>query len=61
MLGFYLLERGISVSEIAKTVHCHRSTVYRELKWSHYCPDEAQMLSIKIANLHVSTAPTGTC
>ncbi|MDE1327192.1 IS30 family transposase [Vibrio aestuarianus] len=46
-----LLERGISVSEIAKTVHCHRSTVYRELKrgskGSHYCPSEAQVFSIK--------------
>ncbi len=46
-----LLERGISVSEIAKTVQCHRSTVYRELKrgrqGNHYCPNEAQMLSIK--------------
>ncbi|ELB2803425.1 IS30 family transposase [Vibrio alginolyticus] len=46
-----LLERGISVSEIAKTVQCHRSTVYRELKrgckGSIYCPNKAQMLSIK--------------
>ncbi len=46
-----LLERGISVSEIAKTVQCHRSTVYRELKrgrkGSHYCPSEAQAFSIK--------------
>ncbi|MEZ9897593.1 IS30 family transposase [Vibrio breoganii] len=46
-----LLERGISVSEIAKTVQCHRSTVYRELKrgskGSHYCPSEAQVFSIK--------------
>lgn len=46
-----LLERGISVSEIAKTVQCHRSTVYRELKrgskGSHYCLNEAQVLSIK--------------
>ncbi|NGZ16689.1 helix-turn-helix domain-containing protein, partial [Vibrio aestuarianus] len=46
-----LLERGISVSEIAKTVQCHRSTVYRELKrgskGSHYCPSEAQVLSIQ--------------
>ncbi|MCA2019079.1 helix-turn-helix domain-containing protein [Vibrio tritonius] len=46
-----LLERGISVSEIAKTVQCHRSTVYRELKRGrkgrHYCPNEAQVLSIQ--------------
>ncbi len=46
-----LLERGISVSEIAKIVQCHRSTVYRELKrgskGSHYCPSEAQVFSIK--------------
>ena len=44
-----LLERGISVSEIAKTVQCHRSTVYRELKHgskgSHYCP--SKVFSIK--------------
>ena len=46
-----LLERGISVSEIAKTVQCHRWTVYRELKRGRkgniYCPNEAQLLSIK--------------
>ena len=46
-----LLERGISVSEIAKTVQCHRSTVYRELKrgskGGHYCPSEAQVFSVK--------------
>ena len=46
-----LLERGISVSEIAKIVQCHRSTVYRELKRGRkgniYCPNEAQLLSIK--------------
>ncbi|WP_123015133.1 IS30 family transposase [Vibrio zhugei] len=46
-----LLERGISVPEIAKTVQCHRSTVYRELKrgrkGEHYCPNEAQMSSTK--------------
>ena len=45
------MERGISVSEIAKTVQFHRSTVYRELKrgrkGSHYCPNEAQVLSIQ--------------
>ncbi|WP_157939667.1 helix-turn-helix domain-containing protein, partial [Vibrio breoganii] len=29
---YQILERGISVSEIAKTVKCHRSTIYRELK-----------------------------
>ncbi|MBE3910866.1 helix-turn-helix domain-containing protein, partial [Vibrio parahaemolyticus] len=27
-----LLELGISISEIAKKVKCHRATVYRELK-----------------------------
>ena len=46
-----LLELGISVSEIARTVQCHRSTVYRELKRSgrnnRYCPKEAQALSVK--------------
>ena len=46
-----LLERGVSVSEIAKAVQCHRSTVYRELKRgcnnNRYCPSEAHALSIK--------------
>ncbi len=46
-----LLERGISVSEIAKTVQCHRCTVYRELKRgrknNRYCPNEAHALSVK--------------
>jgi IS30 family transposase len=45
-----LAEQGISVSEIAKTVQCHRSTVYREIKrgskGSHYCPSEALVFSI---------------
>ncbi len=27
-----LFDRGISISDIANTVKCHRSTVYRELK-----------------------------
>ncbi|EAQ64180.1 Transposase, IS30 family protein [Marinomonas sp. MED121] len=40
-----LLERKISVSEIADIIKCHRATIYRELKrntkakW--YCPDKA--------------------
>lgn len=41
-----LLERKISVSEIADTIKCHRATVYRELKRNTksklYCPDKAQ-------------------
>lgn len=45
-----LLERGISVSEIAKTVKCHRSTIYRELKRSgkkeQYVPDKAHQESV---------------
>ncbi|MEZ9542699.1 IS30 family transposase [Vibrio sp. 10N.286.48.C11] len=45
-----LLERGISVSEIAKTVKCHRSTIYRELKRSgkkeQYLPDKAHQQSV---------------
>ncbi|WP_205570452.1 helix-turn-helix domain-containing protein [Shewanella japonica] len=28
------MERGIPVAEIARTVKCHRSTIYRELKRS---------------------------
>lgn len=47
-----LLERGISVAEIARTVKCHRSTIYRELKRaSHsqcYCPDKAHLRSIHL-------------
>ncbi|MEZ9848757.1 helix-turn-helix domain-containing protein, partial [Vibrio breoganii] len=39
-----LLERGISVSEIAKTVKCHRSTIYRELK---RCGEKQQYLPEK--------------
>lgn len=46
-----LLKHGISVSEIAKTIQCHRSTVHQGLnrsnKGSHYCPSKAQVLSIK--------------
>jgi IS30 family transposase len=46
-----LLELGISISEIAKKVKCHRSTVYRELErnrtQNQYCPKEAQTLSVK--------------
>jgi IS30 family transposase len=46
-----LLEREVSVSEIAKTIQCHLSTVYQELKCgskgSHYCPSKAQVFSIK--------------
>ncbi|MFS1999755.1 IS30 family transposase [Vibrio breoganii] len=45
-----LLERGISVSEIAKTVKCHRSTIYRELKRcgekQQYLPEKAHQLSV---------------
>lgn len=44
-----LLERGIPISDIAKTIKCHRSTVYREVKRhgiNHaYCPKIAQELS----------------
>jgi IS30 family transposase len=36
------LEQKISVSEIAKTIQCHKATVYRELKRNRrskaYCP-----------------------
>ncbi len=43
---------GISISEIAKTVQCHRSTVYREVKRgsdnNQYCPKIAQALSVKM-------------
>lgn len=46
-----LLELGISISEIAKKVKCHRSTVYRELKrnrtQSGYCPKEAHTSSVQ--------------
>lgn len=46
-----LLELGISISEIAKTVQCHRSTVYREIRRgsdnNQYCPKIAQALSVK--------------
>ncbi|GEM81517.1 IS30 family transposase [Vibrio superstes] len=45
-----LLERGISVFEIAKTVKCHRSTIYREFKRcgkkEHYLPARAHQLSV---------------
>ncbi|QRV22404.1 IS30 family transposase [Marinomonas foliarum] len=45
-----LLERETSVSEIASTIKCHRSTVYRELKRNRqingYCPKEAQKSSL---------------
>ncbi|MFC3024822.1 helix-turn-helix domain-containing protein [Vibrio zhugei] len=51
-----LLKRGISVSEIAKTVCCRLSTLYQELKrgskGSHYCPSEAQVFSIN--KMHIS-------
>ncbi|WP_235861833.1 helix-turn-helix domain-containing protein [Vibrio palustris] len=47
---FAFLERRISISDIAKTVQHHRSTVYREIKRGRkdniYCLNEAQMLSI---------------
>lgn len=45
-----LLEQGISVPEIANTVKCHRSTIYRELKRSgkeeQYLPDRAHQLAV---------------
>ncbi len=45
-----LLEQGISVPEIANTVKCHRSTIYRELKRcgknKHYLPDRAHQLAV---------------
>ncbi|WP_419236975.1 IS30 family transposase (plasmid) [Photobacterium leiognathi subsp. mandapamensis] len=45
-----LLELGISISEIAKKVKCHRATVYRELKRNRahdqYCPKHAHASSI---------------
>ncbi|MCQ1061414.1 IS30 family transposase, partial [Photobacterium sp. ZSDE20] len=41
-----LLELGISVSDIAKRVKCHRATIYRELKRNRtsgrYCPEQAE-------------------
>lgn len=46
-----LLELGISASEIANTVKCHRSTVYRELKRggnkNKYCPKDAHARSVR--------------
>ncbi|MBE3910860.1 IS30 family transposase, partial [Vibrio parahaemolyticus] len=45
-----LLELGISISEIAKKVKCHRATVYRELKRNRtcgqYCPKSAHASSV---------------
>ncbi|WP_432458936.1 IS30 family transposase [Agarivorans sp. QJM3NY_25] len=45
-----LLEQGISVPEIANTVKCHRSTIYRELKRcgkkEQYLPDRAHQLAV---------------
>lgn len=45
-----LLKQGISILRIAKTICCHRSTVYRELKRhqgrNHYCPDTAQAMCL---------------
>ncbi len=45
-----LLELGISISEIAEKVNCHRATVYRELKrnrtCSQYCPKHAHASSV---------------
>ncbi len=57
-----LLEQGISVSNIAKTVKCHRSTIYCKLKRSpkgkHYCPKEDQVLSVsKRASAHKYRIP----
>ncbi|KZN41028.1 hypothetical protein N475_01210 [Pseudoalteromonas luteoviolacea DSM 6061] len=46
-----LLELGISISEIAKKVKCHRATVYRELKRNQthgqYCPQNAHAYFVK--------------
>ena len=46
-----LLELGISISEIAKKVKCHRATVYRELKRNKthggYCPHNAHAFSVR--------------
>ncbi|WP_162928485.1 helix-turn-helix domain-containing protein [Shewanella japonica] len=46
------MERGIPVAEIARTVKCHRSTIYRELKRSGktkcYCLDEAHIRSVHL-------------
>ncbi|CAG8998976.1 MAG: IS30 family transposase ISSde3 [Candidatus Celerinatantimonas neptuna] len=46
-----LLERGISISEIAKKIKCHRATVYRELKRNRtcdqYCPKNAHASSVR--------------
>ncbi|HIF9341168.1 TPA: IS30 family transposase [Photobacterium damselae] len=45
-----LLELGISISEIANKIKCHRATIYRELKrnqsCNHYCPRYAHLSSI---------------
>ena len=44
-----LLKQGISVSNIAKTISCHRSSIYRELQRHRdgeiYCPKTAQSLA----------------
>ena len=41
-----LLGQEISVTNIARTLNCHRATIYRELKRNkkvtEYCPDKAQ-------------------
>ena len=45
------MELGISISEIAKKVKCHRATVYRELKRNKahggYCPHNAHAFSVR--------------
>lgn len=45
-----LLELGVSISEIAQKVKCHRATVYRELKRNQvrgqYCPKHAHTSSV---------------
>lgn len=47
---FTLLELGISITEIPKTVKCHRAKVYREIKRNQthgqYCPMNAHTYSI---------------
>ena len=46
-----LLERGISVVAVARTVKCHRSTIYRERRQAnqdgHYCPSDAYQRTIQ--------------
>lgn len=45
-----LLTKGFSISETAKTLGCHRSTIYRELSRNkqsgYYCPEQANRQNI---------------